>query len=767
MFDIATMDTETTGLDIYHGCRPFVVTACTGKHNYLWKGQVDPQTREVHWGKSEIYDLYRFICSCKQIVFHNRNFDVRMIAALGIPLIPGAIRNLTKSPLIPNTFPILHDTLIASHVICSGSRKVGHPHGLKELMVKYFGYDNSDEDYLQEKIVSARQGIQNIAIAKVGHPHFPAATDTAWEQDMWLEIGACIYYGVKDVERTYILHKALQTRIFELGLQSQYTMRMRLLNVLYNMQTVGINIYIDKAQRIVNELTIQIPRLVELMRTEAGIPWGFDPASRKDLTYFLYTALQLPVINTTDTGQPATDDKTLNIFEDEFRHITAIRYLRNWRKATKQRTDISTYIKWSQHNPKRPLHFKDDSNCPTIPFDKVPTRRITLHESPSGTLDLPYLPPEIQDDGLFQLNKIHSTIHLTGTKWTRNSSSDPNQQNFNKKLKFLFGPLPGYFWLYCDVVNIELRIWAYEVGAKSLIEAFESGQSVHMIIAHALYSDLIEKLGEQAFKDTKSYTRCKSGTFARIYGGGVKKVNDTYGIDNACDIIDEKCPEIGAYFQSLNGTLEYNAEKFDYPCIFTIQGYKLDVPVTAPHSVPSARIQGTAGLIVQDMMIEVAKHERYKNPLQIPIQTPDQLFGTPTSAQLDIYYETLGIPDTLRCQMTQQVHDSLCFEIPNHANRDETCKILINFMEKIAERTIPTCPLDYDIIDCHQDEEPYFKDYLYIPEKYRDFELEMLIHNHQYLCIGTYSKDYVIKKYGKTRQEAMDAVISEIDDVPF
>ena len=93
-FDLATMDTETTGTDTYHGCRPYMVTAFTRSNSYLWQGQVDPASREVHWGRSEINDLFRFIQSCKQIVFHNRNFDVRMIAALGIPLIPGAIRNL-------------------------------------------------------------------------------------------------------------------------------------------------------------------------------------------------------------------------------------------------------------------------------------------------------------------------------------------------------------------------------------------------------------------------------------------------------------------------------------------------------------------------------------------------------------------------------------------------------------------------------------------------------------------------------------------------
>lgn len=186
MIDIASMDTEATGLDTYHGCRPYLVTACTGRNNYAWKGEVDPSSREVHWRRSEILDLLSFINECRELVFHNHNFDVRMIATLGIPLIPNAIRNLhnhfdSGHIHIPDKFPITHDTMLSSHCVCSGNKKLGHPHGLKELMVKYFGYDNSDEDFLQSETVSARNDLKStVQIAKVGHPHFPANTDASW-----------------------------------------------------------------------------------------------------------------------------------------------------------------------------------------------------------------------------------------------------------------------------------------------------------------------------------------------------------------------------------------------------------------------------------------------------------------------------------------------------------------------------------------------------------------------------------------------------------
>jgi len=765
MIDIASMDTEATGLDTYHGCRPYLVTACTGRNNYAWKGEVDPSSREVHWRRSEILDLLSFINECRELVFHNHNFDVRMIATLGIPLIPNAIRNLhnhfdSGHIHIPDKFPITHDTMLSSHCVCSGNKKVGHPHGLKELMVKYFGYDNSDEDFLQSETVSARNDLKStVQIAKVGHPHFPANTDASWAQDMWLAYGACVYYGVRDVERTLLLHKALIKYIYEINLYPQYAFRLKLLKVFYDMQTAGINYYANKAKRIVAELDTQIPQLVEKMRVESGIPWEFDPASREHLDFFLYSALKLPAINVTATGQRSTDDATLKIFEEDYEHLTAIRYFRNWRKATKKRTDINTYVKWAEPNETPALHVKDG------PSSRSAVKPLTLGEAPPSNLQLP---PDkhgaVLYNDLYQPWKIHSNIHISGTKWTRGSTSDPNQQNFDKTLGFLFGPEPGYVWLYCDVVNIELRIWAYEVGAADLIAAFEAGQSVHMIIAKALYPEILERLGAKAFKETKYYTNCKGGTFSRIYGAGIRKCNDTYGVANACAVIDELCPEIGAYFKSLTKMMDDNAEIFHYPCVFTRQGYKLDVPVSSPHSVPSARIQGTAALIVQEMQIEVQRHPLYKNPLGLPLPSPPPNM---TVAQQEIWNTTLGLPDNLRCVQIQQVHDSLNIKMPKHDNQKETCQQLIDFMETIACRTIPTCPLDYDIIECHENEEPFFLDYLFVPQEHNGFEIQMFIHNHQYLCVATYSQDHVIKEYGASRQEAFTKVINTIDDVPF
>ena len=266
--------------------------------------------------------------------------------------------------------------------------------------------------------------------------------------------------------------------------------------------------------------------------------------------------------------------------------------------------------------------------------------------------------------------RIHSILNATGTKWTRQSGSDPNPQNFKTELKYLFGPPPGHYWLYMDVVNIELRIWAYETNCKPLIEEFESGESVHMIVARRIRPHQIEAAGGEAawkYSDPlhKQYTATKGGTFALTYGGGEAKINATYGIPNAYDIIKSKLPGVLEYAQLLQATAKANTPFFGYPTLFTREGYPLQIPRNQPHKATSGRVQGCAGLIVQHMMTHIVKDPIY------------QLSGA---------------------RLFSQIHDSLTFEIPDHPHSEFTNNHITSVVEAVGATHIPTCPMDPEVI---------------------------------------------------------------------
>lgn len=298
-----------------------------------------------------------------------------------------------------------------------------------------------------------------------------------------------------------------------------------------------------------------------------------------------------------------------------------------------------------------------------------------------------------------------------------------------------------------DVVNIELRIWAYDTNNAELIKAFDTGDSVHMIIARAIRPLQIQQAGgEDEWKRSdskhKQYTKTKGGTFAWIYGGSETKVNTTYGIDNAVSIIRAKLPGVAEYFKFLQTTCESNVPVFGYPTLHTMQGYPLQIPRTKPHKASSGRIQGTAGLIVQHMMVEMAKDPIYQNPLRVQQPAPS-------------------------CHFIQQVHDSLTIEIPNHPHSPETNKHLVKLAESIGSRHIPTCPMDPEVI---------------LPSQYETFKLKIptilpeMIHQYKvtyyfqdgigWIAEGKAGSD-IIEIPGPTHQQARSNFICHVEGTPF
>lgn len=588
---ILAVDTETTGTDFWHGCKPFMISMFDGRNGEIWEGEVDGNTREVSYLPDIILGVQQRLDDAKTLVFHNTNFDMKALSTIGIRT--------------EHLWSKIEDTLIASHVICSSDS-----HGLKDLGIKYLRYSDNDEAELQAAVVQARLDNPNWA-AKKGHKHFPAIkTAKWWKMDLWLEPELCRKYAGGDAIRTWRLWKIFKDGLIKDNMYHVYERRRDLLPIVYRMREVGINFYKDKAKELYYHLDEQREQLRVLIQETSKANVDIFPNKSASLSHLLYNVLNLDVIKRTKSGKPATDSKTLDRLLEGIETET-VKYIKAWRLVDKKRSSVISYLKWEKDN------------------------------------------------------RLHSTVNITGTHWTRQSSSDPNQQNFDKQMMELFGPPPGKYWLYVDIVNIELRIWAYDVGAKSLIEAFERGESVHIIIAKALYPELIEELGIAAFKETKVYTNCKSGTFAKLFGGGKHKVDSTYGVKDAEGVIAAKLPEVAAYFRQLDAKMKKLTEIWGYPCIFTKQGYRLEVPISKPHTVTSARIQGTAGEIIQDMMREISR---------------------------DPYYQVREI------EMNQQVHDSLNFEIDDHPEEELTNKYIVNKLEEIGCRHIPTCPLDYAVI---------------------------------------------------------------------
>jgi len=373
---ILAIDTETTGTDFFHGCRPFMVTACDGDYNYIWSGRVNPDTRDVSWSPSDLADINEVINSYDQILFHNTNFDRRALESI----------NIYTDHLVPR----MEDTLVLSHVLCNGDI-----HGLKDLAIKYLRYYDDDEQNLQLAVVSERNRLRDtVAIARLGHPHFPAASSTTtwWKQDMWLAQELCATYATKDTERTWLLWETFRQAFFEdyhtpevywtdlyytpftpnqmvppftrqltpqvplthtsgTNLLAQYRFRMSLLPVLYDICSHGINVYHKKLNRLIDHLEFQLTGLVNLIKHHSNWTGHLNPESPKHLALLLHRNLSLPIINTTETGQPSTDKKTLAMMFESYPDCIALRYLAAWSETSTELSFLHSYRLWDHATP--------------------------------------------------------------------------------------------------------------------------------------------------------------------------------------------------------------------------------------------------------------------------------------------------------------------------------------------------------------------------------------------------------------------------------
>lgn len=165
------MDTESTGLNPWQGDRPFAVSMCD-ENGRTWFRQwdVDPFTREVTPDPKDIAFLRALFSGKKgdlRFVFHNRPFDTRMFAAIGIVIDPN----------------LCEDTNISARVI----NGLESQYSLKYLSDTYLGLSDKDEKDLLNAVKSARKRAQvwNTWVAEPsGRPQIKLGKNP--HEDFWL-----------------------------------------------------------------------------------------------------------------------------------------------------------------------------------------------------------------------------------------------------------------------------------------------------------------------------------------------------------------------------------------------------------------------------------------------------------------------------------------------------------------------------------------------------------------------------------------------------
>jgi len=564
---IGAIDTETTGLDLWHGCKPFFLSACTTEGDLQWwEWDVDPTTREPIIPKRDIKRITRYLESHKRILFHNAKFDMRAMEVVGIPL--------------PD-WSLVDDTLIASHVMASGES-----HKLKDLALLLLDVDDDDEQELQDATNKARRigRKKKWRIAEPQDAHFPALKrfgkkNPAWRLDTWLPRAVAKEdnypkdhpwwtvlrtYGVRDAERTASLWEVLWEAIQEDDLEEVYEARRKLLGITYRMESAGVPACLPRIDKKAREYQKEADRCEKACYRLARHKID-NINSSKQLQGLLYGSFGLDPVKATKTGWSTDADTLLELLLDTPDTSKAHQFITNLMTVRKRSTALS-YL------------------------DGYKLSGIALSGSTKWYQNW--------------IN-LHPHFNITGTATTRFSSHDPNAQNISKQeisnLREVFGPLPGREWYAMDYSNIEKRIPAYLCEEQELIELFESGGSYHLLIAEMLCPEMFKKLGPKAFKQTEQYRWIKNGNFAEQYGGQQRKVDATFRIKGAFKKIKGRFPKIAKYGQQILKDAYRNG------FVTTLGGYRLQCP-REPTKPFNYFIQGSAGWVLILAMIRIDEY---------------------------------------------------------------------------------------------------------------------------------------------------------------
>jgi len=628
------LDTETTGLDISHGARPYFVGVSYREGNEFmtmsWSWKVDPVTRRVLYDTNEMEEVQDLLDSVDEIVIHNAKFDFRALDA--------AFRDVGMN--LRWDWSKVRDSLIASHLVNSIP-----PHNLATMSLVYLGLDTDrfDKDLksacMKARRIASRKGWR---VSGPDQPDMPSVKGEAWKMDGWIPGQLAVEEGYPpdhewmtvleryceaDTISCLELYRVLSESIGRNGLRSIYDERMKVVPIVAGMETNGVSISRRRLERQLNEYRKQSEELGAVCTGIASDRYRYDltlpkSGNNKSLLSFIFDTMELPVVKKSGkTGVPSLDQSVVGEYLATLpEESDGFRFMRSLSEKRRRDTGIS---------------YMEGYRRFWIPLD-----------------------------GSDEWYTLHPSLNPTGTGTLRWSSSNPNEQNISKKegfnLRYCFGPAPGREWWSLDYKNLELRIPAFESDETDLIHVFEHPDdppyfgSYHLVVADLLYPREFRRYGTR-FKDkfiSTKYKWIKNGNFAVIYGAQRETADRAYHIDGAYDAIRSRFPriaELNDRMISMAGRTGYVETIPDRSITDSGKGY----PIRCP--------RGYRGLVSPTV------------PLNYHVQSTAMWITMKAMIRCQGYLDSIGSRNEYR--MVMQVHDELVFDFPRRSGRGNLPKV--------------------------------------------------------------------------------------------
>jgi len=275
-----SFDTETTGLNVYEGARPFCLslTDCKGKDSYF-RWDYDPFTREVTIDPLTLSEL-RIIFGHRDWLYiaHNAKFDMAMLRSIGVEV---------KGKVL--------DTVVMARV----QNNARNNYKLKPLCKKLFDFPDEDEKDLKNSVMKSRAYGKKVGwmLAEKLEGDYALADHQLCEK-----------YAVGDTQRCMKLYQFCLLKMSREQLRT-FDMEMDLMMVLFKMETKGITI----DQKRAAELKIYYKEKIETaQKLKAEMGYGdLNTRSPKQMKATFYDKLKAPHVYKSSKNKAGVRTKKL------------------------------------------------------------------------------------------------------------------------------------------------------------------------------------------------------------------------------------------------------------------------------------------------------------------------------------------------------------------------------------------------------------------------------------------------------------------------
>lgn len=448
-------DIETTGLQL--GSKLVSIAFAWDKHNGIAFKVTDKTKLKQFF---ERYTGY--------LIFHNATFDIKHI-----------IYNLFDNQLhgLHTMYKHIHDTKIIAYLATNNTQ--GNTLGLKDLAHEYVGnyaVDVTDITKLSDNELLEYNLIDTLATWYVFDKYYSLMLKDN-QEGIYKNLMLPSLKIITQMELTGMPMDMSKVHLVKDELEE---IKQSHLAVISNSKLIDATVYKLK----LSELDKRNAKLKTKQLTINDIHLDFNPSSNKHLQVLLYDVLNLPILDFTDSKQPATGSATLD----------------------------------------KLLNHCDENNVQLL------TALIGLNKV--DKILTTFIPAFLKAKPRDNWHYLHGNFNMGGTLSGRMSSSNPNLQNlpsgstYGKLIKTCFKAPKGFVMCGADFSSLEDRINALLTKDPNKLKVYTDGFDGHCLRAYYYWGDkmpdienTVESINSIKYKYPKLRQASKAPTFALTYGG--------------------------------------------------------------------------------------------------------------------------------------------------------------------------------------------------------------------------------------------------------